>query len=158
MFKHQSNMVCNNTLFNVLRIPGMHPSMEMLYRMARETKSIVGQSAVARAMVESPQTVKNWERRGISKNGAIKAQALFGCNANELLATGKQVHLPADVLAIAPASTVTLTPKTDKWIVEAIEIMQDLDEAQKQAMVARMREFKQFLGPPRDGQALQMAG
>lgn len=151
-------MVCNNILFNVVRIPGMHPSMEKLYQVARETKSIVGQSAVARALVESPQTVKNWERRGISKNGAIKAQAVFGINANELLATGKEVHIPADVPAITPAGTATLTPKTNKWIVAAIEIMQELDDAQKQAMVARMREFKQFLGPPRDGQALSMAG
>jgi transcriptional regulator with XRE-family HTH domain len=45
----------------------------------------------------------------------------------------------------------------DEWTMEAIAIMNQLDDGQKQAMVARMREFKQFLGPPRDGQTLSMA-
>lgn len=46
----------------------------------------------------------------------------------------------------------------DEWTLAALAIMKDLDLGQRQAMVAKMREFKQFLGPPRDGQALSMAG
>lgn len=46
----------------------------------------------------------------------------------------------------------------DEWTIEAIKLMQTLDAGQRQAMVAKMREYKQFLGPPRDGQALQVAG
>jgi hypothetical protein len=132
--------------------------MEKLYQIARDAHAITGQSALARAMVESPQTVKNWESRGISKNGAIKAQALFGCNANELLSTTKEVHLPNRHLAAEPIEATYVLQKKNKWVLAALEIMQDLDEGQKQAMVARMREFKQYLGPPRDGQALSMAG
>lgn len=46
----------------------------------------------------------------------------------------------------------------DEWTLAAIALMRELDMGQRQAMVAKMREFKQFLGPPRDGQALSMAG
>lgn len=45
----------------------------------------------------------------------------------------------------------------DQWTLAAMGIMQELDAGQRQAMVAKMREFRQFLGPPRDGQALSMA-
>lgn len=46
----------------------------------------------------------------------------------------------------------------DKWTAEAIAIMKSLDPDQRQGMVARMREFQQYLGPPRNGQALSVAG
>ena len=42
----------------------------------------------------------------------------------------------------------------DVWTRAAIEILQKLDMGQRQAMVARMREFQQYLEPPRFGQAL----
>ena len=45
----------------------------------------------------------------------------------------------------------------DEWTMEAIAVMNQLDTGQKQAMVAKMREFKQYLGPPRDGHTLSMA-
>ncbi len=45
----------------------------------------------------------------------------------------------------------------DEWTLAAIALMKELDMGQRQAMVAKMREFKQFLGPPRDGQALLVA-
>lgn len=50
------------------------------------------------------------------------------------------------------------SPKAqDIWTIEAIEILSQLDDGQKQAMVSKMREFLQYLGPPRDGQTLSMA-
>lgn len=45
----------------------------------------------------------------------------------------------------------------DEWTMESVAIMNSLDTGQKQAMVAKMREYKQYLGPPRDGQTLSMA-
>lgn len=59
---------------------------------------------------------------------------------------------------------VDLTPKLskkplhDEWTAAAIAIMNGLDTTQKAQMVAKMREYKQFLGPPSDGQTLQVAG
>lgn len=75
----------NNSLFSLKTIGLMHQQAARLYEAAQTLKSIVGQSAVARFLNESPQTVKNWESRGISKVGAIKAQELIGCNATWLL-------------------------------------------------------------------------
>lgn len=62
----------------------MHDSMVRLYKIAFDKKGVAGQSALARELNESPQTVKNWEVRGISKMGALKAQEVFGCDANWL--------------------------------------------------------------------------
>lgn len=60
--------------------------------------------------------------------------------------------------SIAAEPTFTHRRKDhDSWTLEAIDIMSQLDDGQKQAMVAKMREYKQYLGPPRDGQALFMA-
>ena len=86
MFKHKSNTMCNNILFNAFTIWPMHPSMAMLYEAARASKQLGIPSDVARAMNASPQTIKNWEYRGISKEGALLAQELFGCDANVLRA------------------------------------------------------------------------
>lgn len=46
----------------------------------------------------------------------------------------------------------------DQWTAAALEIMSSLDTVQRAQMVAKMREYKQFLGPPREGQALSVAG
>lgn len=62
-------------------------------------------------------------------------------------------------IAMEPQPAYKIHPKeTDEWTASAIAIMKSLDTVQKAQMVAKMREFKQFLGPPRDGQALQVAG
>lgn len=42
----------------------------------------------------------------------------------------------------------------DAWTLAAIELLQKLDIGQRQAMVARMREYVQFLEPPQVGHAL----
>ncbi len=63
----------------------MHPVTERLYNAAQALRGISGQSAVARALNESPQTVKNWETRGVSKAGALKAEELLGVRAAWLL-------------------------------------------------------------------------
>lgn len=48
--------------------------------------------------------------------------------------------------------------KDDKWTAEAIEIMSRLNEAQRAACVVQLRSYEAAVGPPRDGQALPMAG
>ena len=55
--------------------------MKRLYAAALALRQESGQSNVARLLNASPQTVKNWESRGISQSGAIKAQAVIGCDA-----------------------------------------------------------------------------
>jgi len=45
----------------------------------------LSQEETAKAMDESPQTITNWKKRGISKSGALKAAASFGVSANWIL-------------------------------------------------------------------------
>lgn len=64
----------------------IHPSSQRLYEAAAGL-GVIGLSNVARALGERVQTVKNWEARGISQAGLLKAQKAFQCNAN-WIATG----------------------------------------------------------------------
>lgn len=62
-------------------------------------------------------------------------------------------------IAMEPQPVYRIDPaENDEWTAAAIAIMRSLDHIQRAQMVAKMREFRQFLGPPRNGQALQMAG
>lgn len=66
----------------------MHPSMKRLYDAAsRLDPPIRSQSALARAVQQSPQTVKNWESRvtGVSAAGATKVQQLLGISSTWIL-------------------------------------------------------------------------
>lgn len=58
--------------------------MTRLYEAAANLKNITSQAELARALNQSSQTVMNWEKRGISKSGLLKAQALIGCSATWL--------------------------------------------------------------------------
>lgn len=59
----------------------MHKQMERLYDAAKALKDISGQSELARALNASPQTVKNWESRGVSKSGLLTTQRVIGCSS-----------------------------------------------------------------------------
>jgi len=59
----------------------MHEQMRRLYQAANELKEITGQSELSRAMNTSPQTINNWEARGISKSGILEAEKIIGCSA-----------------------------------------------------------------------------
>ena len=66
----------------------MEASAQRLYEAARVLRGVIGQTNVAKLLNESPQTVKNWESRGVSDAGAIKAEGVIGCRAY-WLATGE---------------------------------------------------------------------
>ena len=106
--------------------------MQRLYEHLKTTKQIVGQSAVGAAMGESPQTVKNWEYRGISQRGANLAQKKFDCDANWLLGTKAQ-----SAAAPTAAPDLHLKVKTTEaawgWPFKSITVAQysQLDEDQR---------------------------
>ncbi len=108
-FKQKSNAMFNNRLFSpgtispTMSDPEMHPTMGRLYQAARQLKQVRGQSALARLMNTSPQVIKNWEARGVSKQGAIAAQEAVGCNATWLMdgvgemRSGYMISSPDDI-------------------------------------------------------------
>lgn len=81
MFNTKSNTTCNTRCLVEAKIAHMNEQMTRLYDAALTLKEISGQSDVARALNVSPQTVNNWEARGMSKSGMITAQKIFGCSA-----------------------------------------------------------------------------
>lgn len=59
----------------------IHDTMKRLYQAAKEIKGIEArgaQSEIARLFNSSPQTLKNWESRGMSKQGMIDAAKALG--------------------------------------------------------------------------------
>lgn len=59
----------------------MHPSAQRLYDAAGTTRP----SEVAVALDTTPQVVKNWESRGVSRTGALAAEKVFGCSVSWVL-------------------------------------------------------------------------
>lgn len=62
----------------------MHAQMTRLYEAAEVLAGLKTQAEIARALNQSQQTVNNWEARGISKAGLLKAQSAIGCSATWL--------------------------------------------------------------------------
>lgn len=129
MFNSVSNTACNNILFTWPIIGRMHPTTERLYAAAKKLKGIEGQSAVAHLLNESPQVVKNWEARGVSSKGVLKAAAKLGCRPDWLhTGQGDMVsHLPrgpgeprTKPTAEAVRSKVQALPKKGSPLVEEL--------------------------------------
>ena len=142
MFMIKANVTCNNTAF---------------------IDNKITPSALAKALNVSPQTVKNWSSRGISKEGAMAAQAKFGCDANELrekaeIAFSTDVdHAATKVIAMEPARSDLKQRWKDPYVDEALGIFLRLAPEDRKGAVAALRSYVQNLGPPRDGQTLSMA-
>lgn len=59
----------------------MHDTMKRLYQAAEELRGWRGQAEIAHYLNASPQTLNNWESRGMSKDGMLTAQEKIGCSA-----------------------------------------------------------------------------
>jgi hypothetical protein len=84
----------------------MHPQMTRLYKIALESHGIRGPAALARALNATPQTVTNWETRGISRQGLLVAQSKLKVAA-EWLEHGVGAALVQDSPSVLPASLGT---------------------------------------------------
>ena len=86
--------MCNNVVCIAGIISGMkerHESVTRLYDAARRINpEISSQADLARALNTSSQRINNWEEsaRGVSKEGALEAEEVFGCSAVWIL-TGR---------------------------------------------------------------------
>lgn len=81
MFKEIANTMFNRSLKSCEIICAMNAQMTRLYQAAKKLKGVEGQTDVARMFDATPQTLNNWESRGISNEGLLKAQEVLGCNA-----------------------------------------------------------------------------
>lgn len=115
----------------------VHPTAQRLYLAAKEIRGVVGQSAVARLFGESPQRVKNWEARGVSAVGAIKAEKLLGCSASWVM-DGEGEMLPT-VAAQEPKGAFIRKP--DSQEVEILTHIQHLLPGDKKRLLDQVSEL-----------------
>lgn len=112
MFSNQST-ACVNNLFNN---KAMHATTARLFDALRELVGIDGYAEsgrVAQRLGESAATITNWKSRGVSKQGMLKANRLFGIDPR-WLATGEGDMKPAGGLVeasnVAPAEPRARVP------------------------------------------------
>lgn len=78
----------------------MENTTARLYQAAKELKGLTNPSQIARAFNTSPQTVKNWESRGMSKEGLLKAQQIIGVSALWLETGEGNMKLTSDAIKL----------------------------------------------------------
>ena len=105
----------------------MKNSIVRLYQAARELKGLKNISQIARAFNTSPQTVKNWESCGMSKEGLLKAQQIIGVSAH-WLETGE-----GSMLFISNSEKLNLESVDDQKLGNGSEDLVTIDQFDIQA-------------------------
>lgn len=101
----------------------MKDSAQRLYQAAKVSMNIEGQSDIARALNVAPQVVKNWEERGVSKEGILVGSRVFSCSPEWLEYGTNETTSP----------TFEYSPQTK----EAIRIMSSMDQrGQDRALIS----------------------
>lgn len=80
----------------MIYIQRMHETMKRLYEVAKEKYGISGQSDLAKKLNQSPQSLNNWEARGMSKAGILLASKALNISAT-WLETG--ISQPVDIFS-----------------------------------------------------------
>jgi len=62
-----------------------HPSAQRLFEAAEASKGLTRAAEIARVLNVSAQVIENWESRGVSKSGAIAAEAAFNVSPTWIL-------------------------------------------------------------------------
>lgn len=75
----------------------------------------------------SPQTLTNWKRRGVSKEGALKAEEIFGCSPAFILEGVDQPPASTEGVGGAAGSTALSVGDVATLLAEALDAMPDAD-------------------------------
>ncbi|MEM4988813.1 S24 family peptidase [Collimonas sp. H4R21] len=116
MFKFEANSLCNNSLFKSGTITRMHETSKRLYEAAAALRDVRDPSSVARLIGASPQTLKNWESRGVSNQGMFDAERVIGCRA-AWIRTGEG-PMTADESTTVDENITQYLPKDYRRVVE----------------------------------------
>ncbi|APW38988.1 hypothetical protein RD110_18720 [Rhodoferax koreense] len=118
---------------------------------------------LAKAAGVKPPTSFNWANgrtKNIKGEPLLRAAKALGVTP-EWLASGKGTKFPASEGAnnsVREAEREYRPQREfDAWTLEAIGIFERMREADRRGALAVLRSYAQNLGPPSDGQALQMA-
>ncbi|WP_157651453.1 hypothetical protein [Burkholderia ubonensis] len=158
MFINIANAAFNNKAFASPTIGSMraiHETTQRLYDAAKELRDVEGPANVARLLNESPQLLNNWERRGMSAAGIIKAAAAIGCRA-EWLKSGVGDMADAGSLKGTLRSGKISDDQEDRQQSRPLpELTPDINERAKTFVAALTKAVKHGLVTPQLMQALE---
>jgi len=129
-----------------LRLADMHPSYQRLVDAAARLRGIFGESNLSEAL-HSPdvQKVNNWQRRGVSRDGAIEAERYLGIPAIWVI-DGKLPQTDGWSKLAAPAVEMPLAPYERSDIRELVDIAAQMDHISLRALITLLKK----LHPPRE--------
>lgn len=128
----------------------MHETMTRLYQAAKELRGLETPTDVANALNQSPQTIKNWEYRGMSQGGMVIAQEVIGCSASWLKNGGPMEGVGSTPAAehITPAASVfgrigdgsrhSISAKEN----ELIDLFSGLTAEQQKDVIQQLQDMK----------------
>lgn len=91
----------------------MHPTAKRLYEAVQHLTGVTGQSAVAKKINISPQTLYNWEVRGVSHSAMVNLEREFGIPARWLI-DGEPIDMPGQQAPVnEPRATYTIEATND---------------------------------------------
>lgn len=166
MFNAQVNASCNNVLFSpptmaaMQAVDAIHPSFSRLLDAARPHGDTRPADIVKRLSV-SAQTMTNWRKRGVSQEGARKAQRAYGCDANAIL--GTELGVSATKRVSEPISrfdatfTDTLPPDSQRVRVRGVAMV-DGSGFWRELQESTADEFVGALGNDPDAYAIKIVG
>lgn len=126
----------------------VHPSFVRLLEMAMAI-GVANASMLAAELHESPQTITNWARRGVSKAGALKAQQRYGLSANYILTgEGAPVKTQSDTEVDAALVRRYSTPSIDKALAVLAAAAERASESERASVAGLLREL--VLDPKRN--------
>lgn len=132
-------------------IRAMHETMIRLYQAAKELQGLEAPTDVANALNQSPQTIKNWEYRGMSQGGMLIAQEVIGCSASWLKnggpmeTTGTSAAVSLDY--IAPKSLAGQSDSGNIIVLSAdenrlISLFSGLTTDQQKEVIRQLQDMK----------------
>lgn len=137
-----NNAACAGMKIATVTRHDIHPSFERLMSVAM-ANGVHNSSALAVALNDSPQTITNWTRRGVSRDGALKAQEKFGISASWLLTGVGPELFRAERLAKAEAAEMALMSPPS--ISHALKVLADaagrLKPAERGSAAGLLREL-----------------
>jgi phage repressor protein C with HTH and peptisase S24 domain len=104
-----------------MKAKAIHPSIRRLYSVAAEAGDDAP-AKVARRLNISPQTMNNWEARGISQPGSLSAQEAYGCSAVWLITGKGEQGQPGAVALSSQSHPLKLDPAMIRQVGRALEL------------------------------------
>lgn len=119
----------------------IHPSYQRLMYAAERLRGVTGESSLTSALHSTDQQrVNNWQRRGVSKDGALDAERFIGCPATWVL-DGKMPPCDAWEKLNLPAAEQEKPVYEREDIRELRELAARMDRESVKAITSMLRKL-----------------